>query len=172
MNQTRDEILHQVYNDTYDEILKYIISKCNNIEDAKDILQNVYFNFYKALEKKKIENYNKYIFKIAKNEIYKTYGILGIVKNNIPIFSLGATELEFNKDDALRITDDFDANLICNEIYSYLKQSNTLTFKIFILHFKCDMKIKDISKTLNISESTVKNKLYRTIKELKKTFNI
>ncbi|MGL4739667.1 MAG: RNA polymerase sigma factor, partial [Sarcina sp.] len=154
MNQTRDEILHQVYNDTYDEILKYIIARCNNIQDAKDLIQNIYFNFYKALEKREIENYNKYLFKIAKNELYKTYGLLGIAKNNIPIFSLTTTEIEFNKDDALMINEDYDVNLICNEIYDYLKKKSLLTFKIFILYFKCDMKIKDISMTLKISEST------------------
>lgn len=170
MKQTKEEILQQVYNDTYESILRYVIAKCNNIDDAKDILQNVYFNFYKALEKREIENYTKYLFGIAKNEIYKTYGVLGIIKNNLPIFSLTATELEFNKDDALIVNEDFDINLLCDEIYTYLQKGDKLIWRIFILHFKCDMKIKDISSTLNISESTVKNKLYRTIKELKKIF--
>lgn len=170
MKQTKEEILQQVYNDTYEKILKYVIAKCNNAEEVKDIIQNVYFNFYKTLEKREIENYTKYLFGIAKNEIYKTYGILNVIKNNIPIFSLNPIELEFNKEDALMINEDLDVNLICHEIYTYLQKGDRLIWKIFILHFKCDMKIKDISKTLNISESTVKNKLYRTIKELKKIF--
>ena len=172
MNQTNDEILQDVYNETYEDVLRYIVSKCNNIEDVQDIVQNVYFNFYKALDKREIENYTKYLFGIARNEIFKTYGILGTLKNNIPIFSLGSTDIEFNKNDALMVNDNFDSALICNEIYDYLEKDNPLTFKIFILHFKCDMKIKDISTSLKVSESTVKNKLYRTIKELKKIFDI
>lgn len=172
MNPTKEEILQEVYNDTYDEILRFIVSKCNNIEDVQDIVQNVYFKFYKALSSKEIKDYTKYLYGIAKNEIFKTYGILGTLKNNIPLFSLGSTDVEFNKDEALMINENFDSALICNEIYNYLERGNPLTFKIFVLHFKCDMKIKDISTSLKVSESTVKNRLYRTIKELKKNFEI
>ena len=172
MNPTNEEILQEVYSKTYDDILRFVVSKCNNIEDVQDIVQNVYFNFYKALNTKEIENYTKYLFGIARNEIFKTYGILGVLKNNIPIFSLKATDIEFNKDDALTVNENFDSALICNEIYKYLEDGDSLTFKIFILHFKYDTKIKDISKSLKISESTVKNRLYRTIKELKKKFDI
>lgn len=38
---------------------------------------------------------------------------------------------------------------------------------MFYLYFVLDLKISDISKELDISESNVKHKLYRTIKELK-----
>lgn len=172
MDQTKEEILQEIYTKTYDNILKFVVSRCSNIEDAKDIIQNTYFNFYKVLGKRKIENYNKYLFKIARNEIYKTYGLLETFKNTLPIFSLTNTEIEFNKDDSLMVNNDFDTSLICSEIYTYLQNENPLTFRVFTLYFKNDMKIKDISKTLNISESTVKNRLYRTIKELKIKFNI
>ncbi|MGL4992156.1 MAG: RNA polymerase sigma factor [Sarcina sp.] len=172
MSQTKEEILQEVYTETYEDILKFVISRCNNIEDSKDIIQNTYFNFYKALGKRKIENYNKYLFKIARHEIYKTYGLLKLIKNTVPIFSLTTTEIDFNNDSSLIVDNDFDVSLLCDDIYSYLRNKNPLTFKIFTLYFKCDMKIKDISKTLNISESTVKNRLYRTVKELKINFNI
>ncbi|WP_297522094.1 sigma-70 family RNA polymerase sigma factor [uncultured Clostridium sp.] len=170
MNKTNEEILHDIYNETYDDILRYIISKCNNIEDVQDIIQNVYFNFYKAMQKREIESPRKYLFRIARNEIFKTYGLLRVAKNNIPLFSLSSEDIEFNNNDSLSVTENFDSTLICDEIYTYLKQKDALTFKIFLLHFKFDMKIKDISKKLKTSESTVKNRLYRTLKELKNTF--
>lgn len=172
LKKTNEELLHDIYNETYDDILRYVISKCNKIEDVQDIIQNTYFNFYKAIKSKEIKDFRKYLFKIAKNEIFKTYGILALAKKNIPVFSLAFEDIGFTKDESLMVTENFDASLICNEIYSYLHSGDDLTFKIFILHFKYDLKIKDIGTNLKISESTVKNRLYRTIKELKNTFNI
>lgn len=172
MKKTDEETLREIYDQTYDDILRYIISKCNSIEDVQDIIQNVYFNFYKAIKKREIKDFRKYLFKIAKNEIYKTYGIMYLAKTTVPIFSLSSEDIEFNNDDALMINENFDSNLICNEIYTYLQNSDSLTFKIFILHFKYDMKIKDIGIYLKVNESTVKNRLYRTIIELKNNFNI
>lgn len=171
MKLTNEEILRNIYDETYDDILRYIISKCNNIEDVQDIIQNVYFNFYKAIQKREILEPKRYLIRIARNEIYKTYGLLSLAKNNIPVFSLGfeKTEKEFDSS-TLSFKENYDSSLICDEIYDYLQKNDELTFKIFLLHFKCDMKIKDISTKLKIKESTVKNRLYRTLKELKTTF--
>lgn len=171
MKLTNEEKLRNIYDDTYNDILKYIISKCNNIEDVQDIIQNVYFNFYKAMQKREILEPKKYLIRIAKNEIYKTYGFLSLAKNNIPVFSLGFEKVETDLDNlAISFNENYDSSLICDEIYNYLRDNDELTFKIFLLHFRCDMKIKDISTKLKITESTVKNRLYRTIKELKNTF--
>ena len=43
----------QLYEETYDDILKYIITHCSNIEDANEILQDTYLDFYRALSKDK-----------------------------------------------------------------------------------------------------------------------
>lgn len=165
MIKSKEEKLKDIYDETYDEALKYVISKCRNIEYVQDIIQNSYVNFYKAMDKVEIKNYRKYLFKIIKNEIFKTYGVMGILKNNIPLFSLNE---ETNIESEENI--DIDSKVLCDDIYDYLKEKDMLTFKIFILYFKFDMKIIDISKKLRISESNVKNRLYRTIKELKSIF--
>ena len=57
------------------------------------------------------------------------------------------------------------------EIWYYLNNKNLMTSKIFYLYFCLDMKISEIAKELNLKESTVKNKIYRTLKELKNKFS-
>lgn len=160
-----EEQLREMYDKTYNEALKYVVSKCRNMEDVQDIIQNSYFNLYKAMEKDEIKDYKRYLFKIIKNEIFKTYGIIGILKNNISIFSL-AEEIKMESEGSSAI----ESKILCENIYDYLKRKDILTFKIFMLYFKFDMKIIDISKKLKVSESNVKNRLYRTIKELKIVF--
>ena len=66
-------------------------------------------------------------------------------------------------------------SLVQNEwekIWLYIKnKSNQNIPKIFYLYYNLDLTIKQISKELNLSESYVKNILYRTLKELYSKFN-
>ena len=44
----------QLYEETYDDILKYIVTHCSNLEDANEILQDTYLDFYRALKRRNI----------------------------------------------------------------------------------------------------------------------
>ena len=57
-----------------------------------------------------------------------------------------------------------------DEIWNYLKSKSVIISKIFYLHYYLDLTIKEISLELKISESSVKNYLYRTLKELNTHF--
>lgn len=168
-----EQILTDVYNNTYDDVRRYIISKCRDIEDVGDLIQNVYLSFYRALKtNKNILNPKRYLIKTAKHEVYKHYGRIAVLKNNIPVFSTSDNE-DFTKvEKKLQIEEDFDKNIFCDEIWSYIKKEDVLTNKIFILYFEEDMKIKDISELLKVGESTVKNRLYRTLKKINKFIDL
>ena len=90
MNSNR--ILKQfekIYNETYKNTLTYICSKCSNINDIDDILQETYIEVYKQLKKKKkVINYKSYIIVIAKNKINQYFNESQKSKN-ISIFNLG-----------------------------------------------------------------------------------
>ena len=56
-----------IYNDTFNEIKRYVILKCRNIADVEDILQNIYTDAYKKLKKntrKEVIIYGCYYFKL------------------------------------------------------------------------------------------------------------
>ena len=58
----------EIYKQTYKQTLKYIICKCNNLEDVNDIIQDTYVELYKKLKKEKevvIDNINEYIIVIS-----------------------------------------------------------------------------------------------------------
>lgn len=54
------------------------------------------------------------------------------------------------------------------KIWDFIKKEDLITQKIMALYFQNDMKIKEIAEFLNISESNVKNRLYRGIEKLKR----
>lgn len=41
----------KIYNDTYNDVLKYVVAKCNDANDIKDLMQNIYLSFFKSLNK-------------------------------------------------------------------------------------------------------------------------
>lgn len=53
-SQSNLKKFNNIYDETYYDILKYIIIKCNNINDANDIIQEVYLEFWNILNKKKV----------------------------------------------------------------------------------------------------------------------
>ena len=156
---------NEVYDKTYDAVVKYVVCKCNNIDDINDIIQDIYISLYKQLLKHNdIEDINSYVIGIAKNKINKYYGLSYKIKN---LF----TKTEINN---LKNNINIEKNIIdknnLEEIWKYLKNKNIIIFKIFYLYYVESLTIKEISNHLNINESIVKNHLYRTLKELKNIY--
>ena len=73
---------HEIYNKTYNSILKFIAVKCQNVEDINDILQDTYTELYKILNKRtiiEVESEVAFIIGIAK-KILKRYLTFFVVK--------------------------------------------------------------------------------------------
>ena len=160
---------NEIFDNTYLNTLKFITIKCFNINDVNDILQDTYLEILNKLKKEhQIEVYdiNSYICGISSN-IIKIYYYKRKNKNEDLLINIDDFDLPSNYD---------LENIVINKykfkkIWKYLKNKDLLTIKIFHLFFIFDMKIVDISKTLGISESNVKHRLYRTLNEIKKKFN-
>ena len=159
---------NSIYDKTYNQVLKYIVCKCSNIEDVNDIIQEVYLEVYKTIDKnKKIDDFEKYIIGIARNKVKKHYTLLYRLQT-IPLFN------NKNEDTYLIDTLKSDINIEkiiiqsdnLEKIWNYLKTKRIIIQKIFYLYYELDLTIKDIKEELNVGESYIKNCLYRTLKEL------
>ena len=160
---------NKIYDETYPDVLKYVIIKCHNINDANDIIQEVYLEFWKILNKKNIEesNIKSYLIGIAINKIKKHYTIVQKLKS-----------ISFdNKDNAINLKSNINIeDIVINNddwesIWEYIKNKKNQDIpKIFYLYYKLELSIKEISRELEVSESYVKNLIYRTLKELSTTF--
>ena len=168
------EAFVKLYQETYDNILKYVVSKCNNAHDVPDIIQKTYLNYYERVKKSgNVDKPESYLFIIANNEMKKYYRFKALHKRDIPVFSKVEDEGEFEALEALLVQELPEyMNLNMQEIWQYIKERDALTFKIFVLYFYYDEKLLDIAKTLNIGESVVKNRLYRTINKMRDKFKI
>ena len=52
--QLTSENFQQIYNTSYQRVLRYIICKCSNMEDVNDLVQDTYLELYKILKKKQL----------------------------------------------------------------------------------------------------------------------
>ena len=162
---------HEIYNKTYNSILKFIAVKCQNVEDINDILQDTYTELYKILNKRtiiEVESEVAFIIGIAKKILKRYFSFK--YKYQLLSYSLNTDELEIDVQDKFDLEQDIITKNNAEEIWYYLNNKNLMTSKIFYLYFCLDMKISEIAKELNLKESTVKTKIYRTLKEIKNNF--
>ena len=154
-----------IYKETYNNVLKYVLCHCNSIDDVNDIIQDIYADLYNTVCKKTVtlDNPESYLISIAKNKVKRTYKEKLV---NIPLDS----EIERIGDNSLNIEINFITKENVLKIWNYLKLKGDLTANIFYLFYVMELPIKIIANELNMTESNVKNYLYRTKKELKETF--
>lgn len=158
----------KLYDLSYQSVLKYVICNCSNVEDVKDIIQNVYLELLKILEKDKIFDKDiSYIIGIAKNKVNQYYRFNYKAK----IVSLFSKKDDISLIDVIEDDIDLSEEVIKKDdiefIFNYLKKKKVIVSQIFYLYYYCDMSIKNISEELNITISSVKHYLYKTLKELK-----
>jgi len=174
-----DYYFNRVYSETLSSLSRFVVNKCGNILDVEDILQNIYARFFRRIVKKgysDIESAEAFLINIAKFECKNYFAGL---KKRSTVTSFG----EYSDEQMYEIEAEMSKNskqledVLCNEmlarqIFEDIAAQDALTGKIFYLHFVCDLKLDEIAKELDLTLSSVKNKLYRTIDRQKKKFNI
>lgn len=178
-NSGHEEYFNRIYDETCKSVSRFVVSKCGNMDDAEDIIQNVYARFFKRISEKgheDIESPEAFLINIAKFEC-RTY-FSGRKKNDrVSSFSdyteeeMVAIESEMSKSQP-RLEDVISNKIVAKQIFDDIMKTDELTGQIFYLHFACDMKLEDVAKALDVKLSTVKNKLYRTIEKQKKKFKL
>lgn len=168
---------NEVYDDTYKKVLRYVISKCDNISDVSDIVQDVYIEFYTVLTKKGaeyIKNTDAFIMQIAKSKIYHHYSLLKKIRNYVPLFiktengqEISPVDFEISND---TVEEEIVNRALIENITAYISEKPDDIQKIFYLYYKIDLTILQIAAELSISQSNVKNKLFRTVKEIRELY--
>ncbi len=174
-----DAYFNTVYDQTINAVTRFVISKCGNILDAEDILQNIYTRFFQRISKKgydDIENAEAFIISIAKFEC-KSYYAAQKRHSNTESFSdytdeqMVMIENEMSKSQK-NLDDVLCDEMLAREIFEDIANTDEVTGKIFYLYFVCDMRLNDIADELGMNLSAVKNKLYRTINRQKTKFKL
>ena len=172
-SQVNLEKFNDIYDKTYSDIMKYVIVKCHNINDANDIIQDVYFEFWKILNKKEIDvdNIKSFLIGISINKIKKHYSIVQRFKTVSFFDKKSDMELIDSIKSDIDIEDLVIKNDDWNSVWLYLKNKKNQDIpKVFYLYYRLGLSLKEIASLLGKSESYIKNLVYRTLKELSSNY--
>lgn len=167
-----DEFFNILYQKTKDEILMHIIVKCGDTDEILDIFQETFMEIAKLLKKKGTAYFKQpeaMALRIAKRKIYQHFNLrqkLGIGK--IRYEKLEDVEEELTDFEDFTVEDTMVTKETLELVRKILGKRDILTKKVFYLRFYMDASIEKISKLLGISETMVKNRLYLTLKSIKR----
>lgn len=174
-----EEYFNRVYDETVNALTRFVISKCGNILDAEDVLQNIYARFFQRITKKgytDIENPEAFLISIAKFECKNYFGSLKKQSVSESFSEYTDEQMVMVENEMSRhqksLEDVLCDELLAREIFEDIAGADETVGKIFYLYFVCDMKLNDIAEELGMTLSAVKNKLYRTIERQKKKFGL
>ena len=146
-----------VYNEYAKELYNIAYGYTRNRDDSIDIMQNAYVDLLESNKKFESNEHIKYfLIRVTVNEsldLLKSASKKRVIKNNDFVVNFPDTKKEELQ---------FDLSEIVNTLPEKYKT-------IIILHYYDDMKIKDISSVLKISESAVKKRLERARIFIKET---
>ncbi len=150
-SKKKRDVIEQLLLENYNQYYRLACSYVHNDADAGDIVQN---GAYKAiLNSNKLQNieYAKtWIYRIMMNEIFAKYR----EKETVP---LEAVTVEQGREDTYE-------NVDLQKAMESLEKEDRI---VVVLRYYEDMKLEDIAKVLNENLSTVKSRLYRSMKKLK-----
>ena len=156
------EIFNTVYDATFRELMRYCLLKAP-LEDAHDLLQNTYAQFYRTLVRKgtrAIRDPKAYLFTALKHEISSFYRS-GARRRTVPL------ELVSDEPDDVSVEDLSLDRAAIGDVLDRLKDEPELTQRMFILYYGYGMKLGDIAKETGTTAASVKMRLARVRKKLR-----
>lgn len=162
-----------VYDETYDRIRRYVAIKCADPHDLSDVLQEIYLEYYRLLRRKGLDyvmDDGAMVFTIAQRKVKRYYSVKERLRKILP---LGPSDREEGRElydlpDPVSLEETLLAADETARILSRLDRYPAETRKIVYLYYAEEMKLEDIAKEMVLPLSTVKSRLYRTLRELKK----
>jgi RNA polymerase sigma factor (sigma-70 family) len=158
-----------IYNATHERISKHVFFKVQNSQDAQDIVQELFFAFYKHMLKctAKIENPQAYLIQMANNELSKYYKKKAESEITIEIGEDGLDLIESVPDD-FELELDVLKKIAIEKIWFEIDKLSLLDKDLLIARFRFDMTYEEISKKYSMPESTIKGRIYMAIETIKK----
>lgn len=154
--------IEEIVKDYSNYIYTIISNKAKmNQDDVEEIISDVFVTLWKNQEKLDInKKLSSYLAGITKNLILKKYREIKETEN-IDDFE---EKLVFTENISLYSSEEEQYDLLIKELNKLKVEEK----KIFLMYYFQNKKIKEISESLNSSESKIKMKLNRTRKKLRK----
>jgi len=165
----------QVFTEYRDRLLRFIRSRVNVLEDAEDIMQDVFYQFARVNDlANPVEQTAAWLYRAARNRIIDTYK----KKNAIPFSGLADDEDSDDDDDLSDFIDILSANettpetellrsLVWDEIKATLDELPQAQREIFIQTEFEGLPVKEIAEKTGVAVNTLLSRKHYAVKHLR-----
>ncbi len=169
------EFFNELYNASYKNTITYVTAKCYNLADISDVVQDIYLEVYKTIERKGtayMQNPQGFVRQVAKSKL-NIYYSKNKERNHQPLTITNDDDFEYdspNLADDINIEEHYANKELFSKVASFISKQTPTEGKIFYLYYYCENSIEEIAKLLDMKSSTVKTKLYRTLAKVRKFY--
>jgi len=168
-----DARFDRVYDETYDRMRRYVAVKCADPHAVTDVLQEIYLEYYRLLRRKGlayVEDDGALVFTIAQRKVKRHYSLKQRLRRILPLTEKGEDGEESTVDlpDPASLEEAVVNGEELDAIKRHLSRYSAETRKIVYLYYAEEMRLADIAREMALPLSTVKSRLYRTLREIKK----
>ena len=148
------EHFEEIYEKTKRSVTLFLISRCKSFDDVNDVLQEVYMEYFRILQKKGIayvRDEEPFLISLCKKKLSSYYSFWDRIANRTSIDISAESELN-------------EQSIYEEESKEILKRQPDCVQKIFYLYYSMELSVTEISGLLHMKPQTVKNRLFRTRK--------
>lgn len=161
---------HEIYQNTYKKIYAAVLGGTADAHTAEDIFQEIYVELYNALRSgKSVHNPQSYLMSVVRKKLSRHYKSVKKARER-EIASEDDTDISELAADDYEIEDSIVNAELYREVSARLKEKSEIVQQIFVMFYRLELTIPEIAESLSVSQSFVKNKLYRTLKEFRKIY--
>lgn len=182
-----DMTIQQRFDDLYARTNRrtqiYLTSRCRQVDDLRDLFQETYLEVFQALRRSRgrleFRSEEAFVIHIASQKLAKYYSqkamtsALPLERENEEgdVIDLGEW-VDFADSDEPSIDERLVTEDLLLKIRKHLSGKPELVRKIFYLHYDLDLTLLETAEELNVPLSTVKSRLYRTLRELRRIYHV
>lgn len=147
----------QIYYETRDALLKYLLPRIRSSADVEDLMQEIYQNLYRHLNRRKaVREPLPYLYGIAKRTLSRYYRYKAVqTEREEPLSDV----LEDDAPSPEALTVDRDR---MREIWELVKAEPLKSYQAFTLYYGFSVPTDEIAKALGLSEDAVRRRISRT----------
>ena len=152
----------EFYKQNWRALYQMAYHSTGSVEDAKDLVQNVFINFWDARYSINVSQYHpSYLFTSLRNGIINLYKKDAVKKRGLEEL------LHFDNQPVHTNEDHYIAKELAQSINTQVEELPKKMQRVFVLSRYEHLSINEISEALNITPRTVKNQLSSALKILR-----
>ncbi|NLF28203.1 MAG: RNA polymerase sigma factor [Clostridiales bacterium] len=168
------EAFQRIYEETFADMRRYVAFKCADVSYIPDILQETYLAFYRLMLRGGPDcarNGRAVLYKIARRKVYAYYTLREAAKRLLPLSrTRGEQEEEPSPErffEEAGVEEQALNKAESERLWRVVSSYSADVRKIFYLFFYEGMSHAEIAAALGCGLSNVKNKLYRTLSQIR-----